>query len=52
MVSRLAGSGTLGYVDGAATSAQFQDPRGITAYGGIAYFVEDGKFYVRQLSSG
>ncbi len=51
-MSRLAGSGTAGYVDGAATSAQFQNPIGVAAYGGIAYFVEENKFYVRQLSSG
>ena len=52
MVTRLAGSGTSGYVDGAASSAQFQTPVGVAVYGGIVYLIEYQKTYVRQLSSG
>lgn len=52
MVTRLAGSGTAGYVDGAASSAQFNYPIGVAVYGGIAYFIDNGKYYVRQLSAG
>ena len=51
-VTRLAGSGTGGYVDAPATSAQFQNPRGVAVYGGIAYLIENGKYYIRQLSAG
>lgn len=52
-VTTLAGTGTAGRVDGAPTSAQFNQPTGIAIDGsGSLYIADQGSFTVRVIRSG
>ncbi len=51
-VSNFAGSGTAGWLDGAATSAQFKSPLGIALdSAGLVYIADRGNFRVRSIAS-
>ena len=51
-MTRLAGTGVRNYVNGALLVAQFRSPQGVAVYGGIAYLIDNGQYYIRQLSAG
>ena len=49
VVTTLAGSGTVGAVDGIGTAASFHDPRGITTDGSSLYVSDTSNHKIRQI---
>jgi len=48
-VTTIAGSGTKGFADGLGPVAMFDDPRGLTFFGGMLYLLESARPTVRRV---
>ena len=51
-VTTIAGTGTAGFADGPAASAQLNKPQGVSVVNGVLYFTDLGNCRVRKLSGG
>jgi DNA-binding beta-propeller fold protein YncE len=51
-VTTIAGSGTAGFADGPAATAQLNKPQGISVVDGVVYFTDLGNCRVRRIAGG